>query len=295
MRYYSHTNSLFIRGPFRAASTGMAGGIRSVPTLLVHAIPADSDPADREKTLDRIIAGEGLDQIFFGATSTVPVRHTCVLQYDFITVFISAGIGPEPSDPGRGIIIIVVSSQELDDAALLETIMVTAEAKVEALQAMNLSLSGTPADVIIAAGESGGDTGHRSAGRDTEAGRRVRAAVLHGIPKAIRRHDAPATEDRPAFFIFSRFKGDHWVEWTPEKCPYYPCHFKGQSCDFCYCPFYPCHDETLGQWAVGSNGNRVWNCAKCRLLHEPEVAAYFKQYPGASRQELMAFAKTLKR
>jgi adenosylcobinamide hydrolase len=207
MRYYSHTNSLFIRGPFRAASTGMAGGIRSVPTLLVHAIPADSDPADREKTLDRIIAGEGLDQIFFGATSTVPVRHTCVLQYDFITVFISAGIGPEPSDPGRGIIIIVVSSQELDDAALLETIMVTAEAKVEALQAMNLSLSGTPADVIIAAGESGGDTGHRSAGRDTEAGRRVRAAVLHGIPKAIRRHDAPATEDRPAFFIFSRVQG----------------------------------------------------------------------------------------
>lgn len=295
MRYYSHTNSLFIRGSFRAASTGMAGGIRSVPALLVHAIPADGDPASREKILDRIIAAEGLEQNYFGAISTVPVRHICVFQYDFITVFVSAGIDPETSGTGRGITIIVVSSQELDDAALLETIMVTAEAKAEALQAMNLPLSGTPADVIMAAGQTGGEICHRSAGRDTEAGQRIRAAVLHGIPEAIRRHEAPATEDRPAFFIFSRFKGDHWVAWTPEKCPYYPCHFKGQNCDFCYCPFYPCYDETLGQWAVGSNGSRVWNCARCRLLHEPEVAAYFRQYPGASRQELMDFAKTLKR
>jgi hypothetical protein len=38
----------------------------------------------------------------------------------------------------------------------------------------------------------------------------------------------------------------HWVEWSPEGCPYYPCHFEGQQCDFCYCPLYPCLDTSLG-------------------------------------------------
>ncbi|MDP6613031.1 MAG: cysteine-rich small domain-containing protein, partial [Candidatus Hydrothermarchaeota archaeon] len=25
-----------------------------------------------------------------------------------------------------------------------------------------------------------------------------------------------------------------------EKCEYYPCHFQGQDCTWCFCPFYPC-------------------------------------------------------
>ena len=114
-----------------------------------------------------------------------------------------------------------------------------------------------------------GKSGTDAAGRLTEAGKRVREAVLHGIPEALTRHDAGMAADRPAFFIFSRIKGEHWIEWSPENCPYYPCHFEGQSCEFCYCPFYPCRDESLGQWAESSNGGRVWNCARCTLLHEP--------------------------
>lgn len=287
MRYYSDTNTLFIRGSFRAASTGISGGIRSVSTILNYTESRNADNPDPEKTLDTVLATEGLERNYFGLTTAVPAVQTCVLQYDFITVFVSAGIRREPPATGGRVNIIIVSSQGMEDAALLEAIMVAAEAKAEALLGMDLPLGGTPADAIITACEDVGAVRHASAGRSTEAGWRIREAVLHGIPEAIRRHDTDMAGDQPAFFIFSRFKGEHWVEWTKDNCPYYPCHFEGQSCDYCYCPFYPCKDETLGEWTESSGGGRVWNCAKCLLLHEPEVAAYLKKFPGASRQELM--------
>jgi adenosylcobinamide hydrolase len=288
MRYYSDTSSLFIRGSFRAASTGLSGGIRSVKTLLNHTIPGNVDSSDPEKILDRIITTAGLENNYFGLLTAVPIHQACVLQFDFITVFITAGIRREPPATGGSINILVVSSQGMEDAALLETVLVATEAKAEALHLMDLPITGTPADAVIAACE--GDGRHRSAGRGTEAGRRVRDAVLHGIPEAIRRHDAGIKGDRPAFFIFSRIKGDHWIEWTGEDCPYYPCHFEGQSCDYCYCPFYPCHDEMLGQWVAGSGGGKIWNCTRCRLPHEPAIAAYLHKFPEASREELLLLA-----
>lgn len=287
MRYYSDTNTLFIRGTFRAASTGISGGIRSVSTILNHTQTPVADAAAVEKNLDAIVTAAGLERNYFGLTTSVPVHQTCIFQFDFITSFITAGIRPEPPADRGSINIIVTSSRGMGDAALLETIMVAAEAKAEALQGMDLPLSGTAADAIIAACGEETKMCHRSAGRVTEAGKRVREAILYGLPETIQRHDAKINGDRPAFFIFSRIKGDHWIEWTMKDCPYYPCHFPGQSCEYCYCPFYPCLDETLGQWAASSNGGRVWNCARCRLPHEPEVAAYLKKFPGASRQELM--------
>ena len=52
-------------------------------------------------------------------------------------------------------------------------------------------------------------------------------------------------------------------------CEFYPCHFEGQYCDFCYCPFYPCGDSsTGGEWI---KGKKVWNCANCYWLHKKEV------------------------
>jgi adenosylcobinamide hydrolase len=119
--------------------------------------------------------------------------------------------------------------------------------------------------------------------------------VLHGIPEALTRHDTAVQADSPAFFIFSRIKGQHWIAWSQKNCPYYPCHFEGQCCDFCYCPFYPCRDEKLGQWAGSSNGGRVWNCTRCTLLHEPVAAAYLKKYPGASLDELVRLAERIKK
>jgi adenosylcobinamide hydrolase len=292
MRYYLDNNTLFIRGAFRAASTGISGGIRSVPTLLNHTVSPGGNETDPEKDIELVAASAGIDRNLFGLLTAVPVHQACVLQYDFITVFITAGIRREPPTGAGTINIIVHSSEGLEDAGLLELIMVAAEAKAEALLALDLPLSGTPTDAVITACE--GETRHRYAGRLTEPGLRVREAVLHGIPEALWRHDAGVSSGRPGFFVYSRLQGGHWIEWSPHECPYYPCHFRGQSCDFCYCPFYPCKDESLGQWVESSHGGRVWNCAGCTLLHAPAVAAYLRKFPGASRGELMKFAAVQK-
>ena len=286
MRYFTDTNTLFIRGTFRAASTGINGGIRPVSTIFNHTVHSGVDLTEPGKELERVAAGAGLAPAFFGLLTALPVQQCCVLQYDFVTVFITAGIRREPPESAGTINIIVTSSEGMEDAALLETIMVATEAKTESLAALGLPLSGTSTDAVIAACE--GEVKHRYAGRITEVGRRVREAILHGIPHAVQRHDSGIQDCQPSFFIFSRFKGEHWVEWTPHNCPYYPCHFEGQNCDFCYCPFYPCGDEGLGQWSAGSNGNKVWNCAGCTLLHEPEIASYLKKFPLALLAEIKA-------
>jgi adenosylcobinamide hydrolase len=292
MRYYLDSDTLFIRGSFRAASTGVAGGIRSVSTILNHTVVPDENP-DPDKELGIAAAGAGLGQDYLGLMTTVPSGQACVLQYDFITLFITAGIRREAPGSSGAIHIIVSSSEGMSDAALLETIMVVTEAKTEALLALDLPLSGTPADAVIAACE--GEERHGNAGRLTGIGKRVREAVLHGIPEALTRHDTGVKSDRPAFFVFSRIREEHWIEWSPDNCPYYPCHCEGQSCDFCYCPFYPCKDEELGQWVESSSRGKVWNCAKCKLLHKPAVAAYMKKFPGASRQELKQYVKRIKK
>jgi adenosylcobinamide hydrolase len=293
MRYSLESDTLFIRGSFRAASTGINGGIRSVSTLMNHTLRPDCDCANAEKELEIAASGAGIGPDYFGLLTTVPAMQACVLQYDFVTVFITAGIRREKPGRAGSVSIIVTSTEGMSDAALLEIILVATEAKAEALLALDLPLTGTPADTVMAACE--GEERHCSAGRITEAGKRVREAVLHGIPVALTRHDAGVTADRPAFFIFSRIRGEHWIEWSPDNCPYYPCHFDGQSCEFCYCPFYPCRNESLGQWASGSNGGRVWNCARCTLLHEPAVASYLKKYSGASLDELVRAGKNLKK
>ena len=78
-------------------------------------------------------------------------------------------------------------------------------------------------------------------------------------------------------------------------CPYYPSHFIGQDCTFCYCPFYPCHDETLGEWVDSSStGEKIWACTNCLLLHKQDVAAYLKKNPDATLEELKSFEKQIK-
>ena len=41
MRYYHISDGLYIRGTFRAASTGINGGIIDVSTILNHTVPKD--------------------------------------------------------------------------------------------------------------------------------------------------------------------------------------------------------------------------------------------------------------
>ena len=56
-------------------------------------------------------------------------------------------------------------------------------------------------------------------------------------------------------------------------CEYYPCHFKGQDCTFCFCPFYPCGNaRTGGELIHRSTGGTVWSCAGCNLIHQGHIA-----------------------
>jgi adenosylcobinamide hydrolase len=279
MRYYLRDGTLLVRGSFRAVSTGPGGGFGTARTLLNHTVPPDWDEPDPLRELATSIAQEGLPDDFFGLLTAVPMKYLCVLQYDFITAFISAGIGR------RTINIIITSTEGMTDAALAGAIITATEAKAEALRELSRPVPGTPTDAVIVASE--GEPVHPYAGPLTEAGKRIRAAVLAGVPEALHRFEGAVTRDAPSYFIFSRYGGDHWVEWIARDCPYYPCHFAGQRCDFCYCPFYPCGDLTLGQWVGSSSRNgSVWNCAGCTLLHEPEIADYLARNPDAPLREL---------
>lgn len=56
-------------------------------------------------------------------------------------------------------------------------------------------------------------------------------------------------------------------------CEYYPCHFAGQDCTFCFCPFYPCENtKTGGEVLHRSTGGTVWSCAGCDLIHDGHIA-----------------------
>ena len=58
-----------------------------------------------------------------------------------------------------------------------------------------------------------------------------------------------------------------------KTCEYYPCHFEGQNCTFCFCPFYPCENEcTKGKWITSSGGSKVWSCIDCHIVHNKEIA-----------------------
>ncbi len=285
MRYYRRGQTLILRGEFRAACTGIPGGLGKVPTILIHHPAENGNLLDPSRIFDRVLHREGLPPDFFGLVSGHPITSLCILQHDFLTLFISAG-APGRDRGSSGPVTMVVHSREgMSDSALLESIMTATAARMEAMQALGRPLSGDPADGVIVASE--GEVVHRNAGISTAIGEKIRPAVLFGVREALARVEEKGTRDRPSFFIFSRYQGEHWVEWIPEECPYYPCHFPGQRCEFCYCPFYPCGDESLGEWAKSSSKNGpVWNCSGCTLLHEPVIADYLLAHPEASLTEL---------
>lgn len=59
-----------------------------------------------------------------------------------------------------------------------------------------------------------------------------------------------------------------------DACEYYPCHFEGQDCTWCFCPFYPCQDDlTNGKFVTSEKGGgEVWSCIDCRWVHREGVS-----------------------
>ena len=68
---------------------------------------------------------------------------------------------------------------------------------------------------------------------------------------------------------YEKFLNGEVAHGPNRECEFYPCHWDGQYCDFCYCPFYPCGDSsTGGEWIKGKD---IWNCKECTWPHQKEV------------------------
>ncbi len=304
MRYYLRDSVLLVRGQFRAASNGADGGVADIRTILNVTVPRNFSE-DAAAYLDRISTRHGFLQPHFGLLTAVPMTNLCIARYDDVTVFVTAAV----SDRNRTVNIIVVVARPLTDAALLGAMMTASEAKMQVLAERNLPASAGPTDAIVVASERLGGDMEMFAGPLTETGERISKAVGHALTEALVRFDnyllstwgvsrgwsrSPSgvvKRDRPSFFIYSRYGGDHWNEWIPEGCPYYPCHnFTGQQCSFCYCPLYPCMDSQFGHLIETPTGE-VWSCMDCRFIHEPAVTAHLLQNPEADIAELKAVWK----
>jgi len=292
MRYFLDKTTLVIRGSFRTTGTASSGRILSVSTILNHTIPCDRKASSLKKELELAAARAGAGRDYTGFVTTVPVQTLCIFKYDFLTVFITAAHrGRERATGHTTLTVIICSSRMADDAALVNATGTIREAVAKDADAAGLFGTGPSTPVIVAAEVTGEPA---MAGGGDLLVTHARATLRFGIAEAVRRSTLPP-QPRPAFFVFSRFKGEHWVEWTPENCPYYPCHFAGQRCDYCYCPLYPCGDESLGQWAESMNGGKIWNCASCTMIHEPAVADYLQKNPEAPKDELVRVWKRAKK
>jgi len=188
-----------------------------------------------------------------------------------------------------GISLVIYSGEGMSDAALLGALVTATAACMASFTGEGATdqLAGLCGTLVVACE---GEARHQDASPSSEIGSRIEKAIRFGARTMMERgRNGGVRRDRPAFFIYSRYQGDHWAEWVPEECSYYPCHFPGQSCHFCYCPLYPCGDESLGQWVSGSSKHGpVWNCSTCTLVHEPAIADYLVRHPEASLAELKA-------
>jgi len=303
VRYYLRKDTLVVRGNFRAASNGVDGGLRDVRTVLNISVPGNFSE-DAAGYIDRISNRNGFLQPQFGLLTAVPISNLCIARYDYITVFVTAAV----SDRNRTINIIVTSERPLTDSAILGAMMTVTEAKMQVISTRKLPTGALSTDAVVVASENNAGPYEEFAGPLTETGMRISKAVSYALTEALIRFDHyllmtwgvtrgwsrgnPAVkESRPSFFIYSRYGGDHWNEWIPENCPYYPCHhYADQECSFCYCPLYPCMDEDLGHMIETPNGD-LWSCMDCLLVHEPMIARHLLANPEAGISELKALKK----
>ena len=75
---------------------------------------------------------------------------------------------------------------------------------------------------------------------------------------------------------YEKFLNGEIAHGPNRECEFYPCHYDGQYCDFCYCPFYPCADgSTGGNWITDKN---IWNCKNCNWVHKQDVVDEILDY-----------------
>ncbi|PWR70156.1 cysteine-rich small domain-containing protein [Methanospirillum lacunae] len=297
MRYYLTKDTLIVRGSFRACSTGDNGGIKNVTSLLTQQVQP-SNPVEHSLLIRNAAYRNGLSpETTFGLLIPEQSTHHAVFRYDQVTLFITAGVTGQ--DTGSREIQNAEDSRNMDvtmrmictinghlkDKDLLNALITVSKAEMEA-SPRDESFSGWDRRGFIIGAEHSDPSINNN---PENIGEKIFRSSLYGAGY-IRKHFLKIPDRSSiasSFHIHTTIGGDRWIEWNKKGCPYYPCHFRGQRCDFCYCPLYPCEDETLGEWTTGSRtSGRVWSCAPCTLNHQPAVVHHLRRNPEASNSEL---------
>ncbi|KKG16679.1 adenosylcobinamide amidohydrolase [Methanosarcina sp. 2.H.T.1A.6] len=192
MRYYVKDSTLVIEGDFEAVSTGLNGGRARVNHLFNKQVPRTFNPPDPREFVKEEALKLGLETANFGLLTAVKMEYLQVVEDDYLTAFITAGVsnGSEFRAKVGTINIILISKARLSETALFGAIITATEAKGLALLEKGYTFLGTNTDAVIVAyekGSSGSDPGNQEhqeipyAGSSTEFGKQITEAVMRGV------------------------------------------------------------------------------------------------------------------
>lgn len=191
MEYYLKDSALIIKGDFEAVSTGLNGGRARVKYLFNKQVPRTFNPPDPQEFLKEEALKLGLGEAHFGLLTAVKMEYLQVIEDDYLTAFITAGVsnGSEFRAKVGTINIILVSKVRLSETALLGAIITATEAKGLALLEKGYTFLGTNTDAIIIAYEMDSKPGLENgikneisyAGSSTDFGKKITEAVIKGV------------------------------------------------------------------------------------------------------------------
>jgi adenosylcobinamide hydrolase len=302
LRYYVADKTLIIKGNFDGLSTGIDGGRRRARAVLNHEVGKDFDHADPVAYMDTVASKLGVEGPCFYFLTAVYMENLCVVRDRQVTAFVTAGISNPCHDSFAGTInVLLVVHGRMSEGALAGAVITATEAKAKALFEMGFDFTGTTTDAVAVLTEElkadvCGPVFFEYSGTGTDIGQSIYRCVKKGVAEGIKRqHSLIDDNHRSRLFVYavSDDKGPYWIEYPREscgkgRCEYYPCHFEGQDCTYCYCPLYPCEDPELGEWIRSSRGYPVWTCKDCTILHRKKAVDHLAKHPDATTKDLKA-------
>jgi adenosylcobinamide hydrolase len=195
MQYYVKDSTLIIKGDLEAVSTGLNGGRARVKYLFNKQVPRTFNPPDPQEFLKEEALKLGPGVTHFGLLTAVKMEYLQVIESDYLTAFITAGVSNGSEFKARigTINIILISKARLSETALLGAIITATEAKGLALLEKGYTFLGTNTDAVIVAyeidSESNSGFGPERkekqeipyAGSSTNFGKKITEAVIKGV------------------------------------------------------------------------------------------------------------------
>ncbi len=195
MRYYVKDSTLVIESDFEAVSTGLNGGRARVNYIFNKQVPRTFNPPDPQEFVKKEALKTGIEEANFGLLTAVKMEYLQVIEDDYLTAFITAGVsnGSEFRAKVGTINIILISKIRLSETALLGAIITATEAKGLALLEKGYTFLGTNTDAVIVAYETGSEPASENdkkqeipyAGSSTEFGKKITKAVIKGIKEGL--------------------------------------------------------------------------------------------------------------